>query len=571
VASFFMSTVFTQALRAHQAGQAAAAEALYRQAITAGIEVRSARHNLALLLLERRAFAEAKALLVELIASPEADAATHFMVARIFLAEGDPAAALAPLELAHALEPGSIPVRLELARLLAGKAEFPRARALLEEPNGTAAPADRLAALRARAEIEIAWADLEPAEEADHLVAAEQALRAAIAMAPQHPALLNNLTMLLRRQGALAEAETHARRLLAIAPQVPETSLTLAAVLAGRDPAREVEAIDLLRRALDISPDHGSLHYNLAYSLLRLGRFREAWPHYARRFDRQKRTQRPPPGPLWDGRATDKPLLIWGELGFGDVIQVARFLPRAALRAPQLLLACQPALLPLFRNMRAVRGVHDFRAPLPPYGAQLALLDLGLVLGIEAKDLPGTFPYLEAPPDDGRWITIAAAARPRIGIVWVGNRQSGPTRSTTLSWFGALAHRFDLQLFSLQMGPAVAEIAQDGSGRVADLSSLIRDFGDTAAAIAKLDLVITIDTAVAHLAGALGIETWVLLPHRTGWMWHFDQERSRWYPTMRLFRQVGPADWGSVFAQVEPALADWLAQGRGAEPTGRPD
>jgi len=208
--------------------------------------------------------------------------------------------------------------------------------------------------------------------------------------------------------------------------------------------------------------------------------------------------------------------------------------------------------------MRAVTGAQDSMAPLPPYGVQLALLDLGLVLGIETKDLPGTFPYLEAPPDGGRWITIAAATRPRIGIVWVGNRQSGPTRSTRLGGFVALAQRFDLQLFSLQMGPAVADIAQDGSGRVTDLSPLIRDFGDTAAAIIKLDLVITVDTAVAHLAGALGIETWVLLPHRTGWMWHFDQERSRWYPAMRLFRQAGHADWGSVFAQVEPALEKWL-------------
>src|SRR5512143_4326296 len=166
-APLLMTPSFKQALRAHQAGQTASAEALYRQAIAAGIEVRSARHNLALLLLERRAFAEAKALLVELIASPEADAATHFMLARIFLAEGDGAAALAPLELAHSLEPGSVPVRLELARLLAAKADFRRARALLEDVSAATPPPERLAALRARAEIEIAWADLDPGEEAE--------------------------------------------------------------------------------------------------------------------------------------------------------------------------------------------------------------------------------------------------------------------------------------------------------------------------------------------------------------------------------------------------------------------
>ena len=280
----FMTSIFKHALRAHQAGQAAAAEALYRQAIAAGNEVRSARHNLALMLHERRAFAEAKSLLLELIASPDADAATHFMLARILIAEGDEAAALAPLEQALALEPGSVPVRLELARLLAGKQEFPRARSLLENLPGNTAPADRLAALRARAEIEIAWADLDGTEEAAHLVAAEKALREGLALAPQHPALLNNLAMLLRRQGALDEAETQARKLLSVAPQVPESTLTLAAVLAGRDPQRETEAVALLERAAAAAPNHPSITWNLAHSLMRLKRLPEGWTRYARRF-----------------------------------------------------------------------------------------------------------------------------------------------------------------------------------------------------------------------------------------------------------------------------------------------
>jgi Flp pilus assembly protein TadD len=567
-----MTSFFKQALRAHQAGQADAAEAFYRQAIAAREEARSARNNLALLLVQRRAFAEARSLLAELVATPDADAATHFMMARILIAEGDEAAALAPLELARSLDPASVPIRLELARLLAAKTEFQRARDLLEDVGENAAPGDRLAVLRARAEIEIAWVDLAPEEEALHLHAAEQALRAGLALMPQHPPLLNNLAMLLRRRGKSDEAEIHARRLLALTPQIPESTLTLAAVLAGRDSRRETEAVALLRRALSQSPDQGMLHYNLAYSLLRLGRLGEAWPHYARRFDRAKRTQRPPQGPRWDGSRTASPGLVWAELGFGDVIQFARFLPVAASRAPNLLLACQPALMSLFADMPAVRQIVDFRAPLPAYGAQIALLDLGQVLGIEMKDLPGPFPYLEAPPDEGRWSAIDAAPRPRIGIVWEGNRQSGPTRSTSLDRFTRLAQRLDLRFFSLQMGPAAAAIAQDGTGRVTDLSPLIRDFGDTAGAIAGLDLVITVDTAVGHLAGALGKETWVLLPFRTGWMWHFDQERSPWYPKHRLFRQSSTADWDGLFARLETALGEWLSRHAGsAGPLGRPD
>jgi tetratricopeptide (TPR) repeat protein len=568
-APIFMTSSFKQALRAHQAGQAASTEALYRQAIAAGIEVRSARHNLALLLLERRALPEAKALLVELIASPEADAATHFMLARIFLAEGDPAAALAPLELAHSLEPGSIPARLELARLLAAKTEFPRALALLEDLSPAAAPAERLAALRARAEIEIAWADLDLTEETSHLAEAEQSLRAALVLAPQHPALLNNLAMLLRRQGALAEAEIQARRLLAIAPQVPESSLTLAAVLAGRDPVRVAEAVALLERAGAAAPNHPSLNWNLAHSLMRLQRWPEGWQRYARRFECPQRV--PPPGPLWDGNPTDKPLLIWGEQGYGNVIQFARFLPTSARLTPHLILACQAPLLRLLSGIPGLGEVADFAATLPPYGAHFPLLDLGLVLGIQAKDLPGEIPYLKAPDSDAPWNELQSAPGPRIGIVWVGNRHPDPHGSTTLDRFAQLAQRFDLSFFSLQIGPAAADIAREGQGRIVDLAPLIRDFADTAAAIAQLDLVITIDTAVAHLAGAMGAEGWVLLPHRAGWMWHFDPDRSSWYPNLRLFRQTSVGDWDGVFARLEAALADWLVRGRGAERIGRSD
>ncbi|HWA43624.1 MAG TPA: tetratricopeptide repeat protein [Hypericibacter adhaerens] len=554
-----MASLFRQALQAHQAGQAATAETLYRQAIAAGEEIRSARHNLALLLVERRAFAEAKAHLIALIASPDADAATHFMLARILIAEGDEAAAIPPLEFAHSLEPGSLPIRLELARLLAARTELARASSLLALPSDKAPVPERLAALRARAEIEIAWADLDPAEEELHLAAAEEALRGAQALAPHQPALLNNLALLLRHRGRLAEAETQARQLLAAAPQLPESALTLAAVLAGRDPEREGEAVALLERTRTAAPDHPSVTWNLAHSLMRLRRWPEGWRHYARCFERPQRMA--PPGPLWDGKPTGTPLLIWGEQGYGQVIQFARFLPRLADRSPHLMLACQRPLLRLLARLPGVGQVVDLADRLPSYGAHFPLLDLGMALGIQAKDLPGPIPYLQAPDADAPWNEIKASPAPRIGIVWAGNRQPDPLRSTTLDRFVRLAKRLDLRLFSLQIGPAAADIAGRGEGRIVDLAPLIRDFADTAAAIAGLDLVITIDTAMAHLAGALGGPAWVLLPHRAGWMWHFDQERSSWYPNLRLFRQAAVHDWDGVFVRVEAALAEWLGSG----------
>jgi hypothetical protein len=336
----------------------------------------------------------------------------------------------------------------------------------------------------------------------------------------------------------------------------------LAAVLAGRDPQREAEAVALLERAAAAVPNHPSITWNLAHSLMRLKRLPEGWARHARRFERPQRV--PPPGPRWDGKSTDKPLLIWDEQGFGNVIQFARFLPRIANLTPQLILACQSPLLRLFAGMPGLDRVVDFANTLPPYGAQYPLLDLGLALGLEAKDLPGPIPYLRAPDSEAPWNELQAAPGPRIGIVWVGNRHPDPHRSTTLDRFTRLAKRFDLSLFSLQIGPAAADIAREGKGRIIDLAPLIRDFADTAAAIARLDLVITIDTAVAHLAGALGGPAWVLLPHLAGWMWHFDQEHSSWYPNLRLFRQASVADWDGVFARVEAALVVWLAAQPGA-------
>jgi hypothetical protein len=280
--------------------------------------------------------------------------------------------------------------------------------------------------------------------------------------------------------------------------------------------------------------------------------------------------------PAWDGRPIPgQRLLVHTEQGYGDTLLFARFLNQARARsAATIILEGPAALLPLLRSVAGADLVIRAGTPLPRFDAHIPLPALPGLLGIDAKSLPGEVPYLKTPATcQAAWHTRIRGAEPvtpkeplRIGIVWTGNpgQDLNSQRSCQLADFAGLAAIPGTVWYSLQK-EADEERLQSvwpGDSQIAALGPMLHDFADTAAVIEALDLVISVDTSVAHLAGALGRPAWVLLSHTPDWRWQLDRSDSAWYPTMRLFRQPRRGDWTAVFKLVEAALRNMSSERR---------
>lgn len=326
---------------------------------------------------------------------------------------------------------------------------------------------------------------------------------------------------------------------------------------------REAQAETCLRRALELFPGYSSARFKLAYLLLRQGRYPEGWAALE---------SRPPnlafkqllPAPRWEGEdLAGKSLLVGQEGGHGDMIMFSRYLPLLRdLGAARLGLICLPGLKRLFSTLEGVDTVIAMGEPIPGPGWDHWILPASLPLrfGTTADTIPAPIPYLR--PDAARSEAWAGRLppRPRVGLVWKGNPDFMNDLDRSLPHLHALAPLAavpGVRFVSLQKGPGQDEAAAPPAGMdLFDAAPDLHDFADTAALVAQLDLVIAIDTAVAHLAGALGRPCWVLLPHyRTDWRWFETGEASPWYPgSMRLFRQGPDRDWAPVLARVAAEL-----------------
>lgn len=247
-------------------------------------------------------------------------------------------------------------------------------------------------------------------------------------------------------------------------------------------------------------------------------------------------------------------LEILDEQGLGDAIQFARYIPaaRRQARAGHVRLRCQASLVPLLGGIDGVDEVVPREAPAQAFDAFAPILDLPPILGTETARGDGCTPYLAASR-----VSLPATQRPRVGLVWAGGDLHAHQCSRSLS-LEALARAFDLadvELYALQVGPARAEIAAAGfAGRITDLGKDFTDFADTARAVAAMDLVVGVDTAVVHLAGALARPVWTLLAFVPDWRWGMIGNETPWYPTMRLFRQTSRGDWQGGLAALADAL-----------------
>lgn len=382
----------------------------------------------------------------------------------------------------------------------------------------------------------------------------------AIAARPDYTDALCNLGVALNDLGRHQEAIGRYRQALAIEPNHPEAWTSLASALISTNcPAKAVEAC---RKVLETAPHDADARWNMGVAQLMLGNLAEGWEGYEWRFRRANQHARDFARELWDGSRLDgRRILLHAEQGLGDSIQFIRYAPEARRRGGTVLVECHAPLVRLFRSVAGPSGLAPRGAPLAEFDCHAPLLSLPRILGTTVENIPRDVPYLHAEPELVRkWALIirdaAGGAAFKIGLVWAGNpgHRNDRNRSVPPDKLALLAGVPNSVFFSLQQGDAADARPRDGSLRLVPLPEPLTDFAETAAVISNLDLVISADTSVAHLAGALGHPVWTLLPFAADWRWMIDREDSPWYPTMRLFRQSAPQDWDSVLARVRAEL-----------------
>jgi Flp pilus assembly protein TadD len=385
----------------------------------------------------------------------------------------------------------------------------------------------------------------------------------AIALRPNNAEAYCNLGVTLRKGGRLDEAITVLGHAIAINPNLPEAHNQLGNVYFETGQINEAMAV--YRRAIALNPDHAEAHTNLALTLLARGDFQEGWQEYEWR-GRCKDFLSPArnyPQAQWDGRPLqDRILLLQVEQGLGDVIQFLRYVPLVRRRGVRVILECQAEL----RRLLEIAGCDCQLAlrgePVPDFDVHCPLLTLPRIFGANLSNIPNTVPYLRADARDSeRWRRRLAGEGQfaKVGLRWAANPAHGsPHRSMKLATLAPLGGVIGVKFFSLQKGAAADEAQTPPPGlQLIDWTEELTDFADTAALVANLDLVISVDTSVGHLAGAMGKQVWSMLPFVADWRWLLGRDDSPWYPTMRLFRQSRRGDWGEVIAQVAEALSRW--------------
>jgi tetratricopeptide (TPR) repeat protein len=376
-------------------------------------------------------------------------------------------------------------------------------------------------------------------------------LREAYRLAPRAPAVATDLADALRRTGRLLDVAPLAREAASLAPDCVEAWNNLAN--AERDAGDFAAATHASRRALALNPDDADAHCNLALTLLAAGDLRAAWPHWEYRWHGLAGGRPPFSDPPWDGRDLgSQTLYLHAEQGMGDTIQFCRYATLAARRA-RVVLAVQRPLLRLMQSLSPSLTIIADGDPIPDFAAQAPLMSLPRAFGTETATIPADIPYLAADPARAAFWADRLAMLPgrRIGLVWAGNPDFpfDTARSIPAGLLNALSGVANVSFVSLQMGAA-----QRPAVPLVDWTAELTDFAETAALIAGLDLVIGVDTAVVHLAGALGRPVWLWNRFAGDWRWGAAGETTPWYPTLRQFRQVSPGDWAVPIASVVNSL-----------------
>ncbi|HLZ65913.1 MAG TPA: tetratricopeptide repeat protein [Aliidongia sp.] len=383
---------------------------------------------------------------------------------------------------------------------------------------------------------------------------ADKALATARRLAPRDVAARLNLGNLRLEQDRFDEAVTLYEAVLEAEPQHAAAMLNLGRAL--KELGRPADALRYYRQAEALAPQNPTIQWNLGVCRLLLGDWLRGWQGFEARFAADAVAATGIDGPAWAGEPLPGgTLLIHAEQGLGDTIQFARFAALAKARGVgRIVLACQAPLMALMRGVAGIDAVVPRDGPLPPFDAQIPLMSLCAALKITAATIPPA-PYLAADPVRAQAWAERLGAGFKVGLVWQGHRlhRNDRNRSLPPAALAPLLRLPGIRWFSLQKEPGPGDLA--ALPGVTDLAAELTDFTETAAALASLDLVIAVDTSVAHLAGALGRPVWLALPHAPDWRWLMGRADSPWYATARLFRQSERGAWSGPAAAMAAALS----------------
>jgi tetratricopeptide (TPR) repeat protein len=376
---------------------------------------------------------------------------------------------------------------------------------------------------------------------------------------------LRNICEVYRTLNRLDDAVVAAKRAVALSPSDPLCLHNMAVIHYER--VEIDESIACAERALLMSPDLPGAHFARAEALLIKGDWAPGWEEYEWRFRIADAAKLMPKTdkPQWDGKPfNDGTLLLVADQGFGDVIQFSRYIPWVLERCPDVAIACSGEMTAVLRQFLPENRIFFRWETCPPYKAFAALSGLPRLHGTRVDNMLAPIPYLRADPArvaswTERLRRLAPKSHRKVGIVWAGRptHNNDRRRSSKLADFSPLAALPGVALVSLQKGPSADQAGRYfGRAPLINIGAEVRDYDDTMALLECLDLVVTVDTSVGHLAAAMGKPVWILLATSPDWRWLLGREDTPWYPTVRLFRQTQPRVWGDVFQRVAAALKE---------------
>jgi tetratricopeptide (TPR) repeat protein len=540
------------AIAHHRAGRLAEAEAGYRAAVARNANDPRALHMLGAVLVQQRRPADAIPHLQRAAKIAPQVAEIHFALGEAFRLTG----AFAAAEAAY-------------RQTLSIRALFPQAHnalglALVQQGKIDSAIVSWQRAIQLKPDFPEPHANLGAAlAQQEKFSEAATVLRKAVQLNPKFAPAHNNLANVLSELEETDEAIAHWEAAILLAPNYHDALNNLGRALQLRGEHARSQA--MLERAVAAKPDDPDSRFLRGLGLLAGGDFQRGFADYHFRlackdFQLHGRTFAQP---AWNGEdVAGKTFLIHTEQGLGDTIQFVRYAPMLAARGARVIVECPPDLADLLRTVKGVAEVIARPKPLPPFDVHAAVLDLPRLFGTTLETVPADVPYVAADPTRAdKWreeLSSDVIPRgPRVGLVWSGNPKhaNDRNRSIPLREFEPLAALTNINFFNLQKGPAAGQMSDSTlTLKLIDHTAKLHDFADTAALISQLDLVIAVDTSVAHLAAALGKPVWVLLPKVADWRWMLERPDSPWYPTMRLVRQSTAGEWADVVGEVTAEL-----------------